>query len=161
MKKTPAATEVTTSAQDSAKFTALGRYPVRLDTVTAEVLVRLLNFETLTSLDGVFDASTTRLSAVVCYLQADYGWTINRRQIATGCKDGRVSWVMEYFLDPLTIEAAMAAGAGTWCADVRRARTALRKKAAEAVRKAAEANLAAAARRRTHPGQHDLFGATV
>lgn len=158
MKKTPAAIEVTTSAQNSAKFTALGRYPVRLDTVTAEVLARLLNYESLTSLDSVFDSSTTRLAAVVHRLESGYGWNIDRRDIAAGCNDGRVAWVTEYTINPLTIEAAQVTGAGNWCSDVRRARGVLRKKAAEAKRKAALANIAAAARRRIHPGQHDLFG---
>jgi hypothetical protein len=142
----------------SAKFTAPGSYPVRLDTVTAEVLARLLNFESLTSLVAVFDASTTRLAAVVFYLESDYGWNIERRDMAAGCNDGRVAWVTEYTINPLTIEAAMAAGAGKWRADVRRARAALRRKAAQAQRQAALANIAAAAaRRRIHPGQSALF----
>ncbi len=157
--KAPATTEVTTSAcqHSSAEFTAPGAYPVRLNTVTAEVLVRLLNYERLTGLEAVLDISTTRLAAVVCYLQSDYGWTIDRRDIANGCKDGRVSWVTEYYLNPLTIESAMAAGAGKWCAEVRRARAALRKKAAQAQRQAALANIAASARRHAHPGQRALF----
>ena len=156
--KTPAATEITTSAcqHSSAKFTAPGRLPVRLGTVVAEVLARLLNHESLTSLDAVFDASTTRLAAVVFYLESDYRWTIERRDIAAGCKDGRVAWVTEYRLDPLTIEAAMAA-AGKWCADVRRARAALRRKATQAKQQATVANIAASARRRVHPGQGGLF----
>ena len=157
--KAPAATEITTSAcqHSSAEFTAPGTYPVRLDTVVAEVLARLLNHESLTGMEAVFGASTTRLAAVVHYLESDYGWTIDRRDMAAGCKDGRVAWVTEYRLNPLTIEAAMAAGAGKWCADVRRARAALRKKAAQAQRQAALANIAASARRHAHPGQRALF----
>ena len=157
--KTPAATEITTSAcqHSSAKFTAPGRFPERLDTVTAEVLVRLLNHESLTGMEAVFGASTTRLAAVVFYLESDYGWSIERRDMAAGCKDGRVAWVTEYRLNPLTIEAAMAAAAGKWCADVRRARAALRKKAAQAQRQATLANIAASARRHVHPGQRALF----
>lgn len=156
--KRPTPTNGKPSALDGAEFNPPGNYPERLDTVTAEVLMRLLNYEALTSLDGVFDASTTRLSAVVHYLEQAYGWTIDRRDMATGCKDGRVAWVMEYFLGPRTIKTAMAASAGAWCSDVRRARAALRKKAAEAERRAVLANIAAAtARRRAQPGQHDLF----
>lgn len=158
MKKRPTPTNEKPSApRSSADSIVPGSYPARLNTVTAEVMVRLLNYERLTGLEAVLDISTTRLAAVVCYLQSDYGWTIDRRDIANGCKDGRVSWVTEYYLDPLTIEAAMAAGAGKWCADVRRARAALRKRAAQAQRQAALANIAAAARRRLHPGQTDLF----
>ena len=65
MKKTPATTEVTTSAcqHSSVKFTAPGRLPVRLGTVVAEVLARLLNHESLTGMEAVFGASTTRLAA--------------------------------------------------------------------------------------------------
>ena len=160
--KTASTTAMMPTAPSKAKFTPPGHYPERLDTVTAEVLMRLHNHESLTSLDGVFDASTTRISAVVCYLKSDYGWVIDRRWIANGCKDGRVSLVKEYFLSPSTIEAAMAAGAGAWCSDVRPARAALRKKAAEAGRRAALANIAAAsARRRAQPGQSDLFAGAV
>lgn len=155
--KRPTPTNGKPSALDGAEFNPPGHYPERLDTVTAEVLARLLNYETLTGLDSVIDSSTTRLSAYVNTLQSKYGWTIDRRDIANGCKDGRVSWVKEYYLNPLTIEAAMAAGAGKWCADVRRARAALRKKAAQAQRQAALANIAASARRHVHPGQRALF----
>lgn len=156
--KRPTPTNGKPSALDGAEFNPPGHYPERLDTVTAEVLARLLNHESLTGMEAVFGASTTRLAAVVHYLESDYGWTIDRHDIATGCKDGRVAWVTEYRLNPLTIEAAMSAGAGKWCADVRRARAALRKKAAQAQRQAALANIAAAAaRRRAQPGQSDLF----
>ncbi len=162
MTKRPTPTNGKPSALDDAKFTPTGDYPDRLDTVTAEVLMRLLNYETLTSLDGVYDANTTRLSAVVFYIEQAYGWTIDRRDMATGCKDGRVAWVKEYFFDPRTIEAALAAGAGAWCSDVRRARAALRKQAAEAERRAVLANMAAAtARRRAQPGQSDLFAGAM
>lgn len=156
--KRPTPTNGKPSALDSANRITTLHLPKHLNTVVAEVAMRLLNYETLTSLDGVYDASTTRLAAVVEYLEKKYGWNIDRRDMAVGCKDGRVAWVKEYFLDPLTIEAAMAAGAGAWCSDVRRARAALRKKAAEAERRAVLANIAAAtARRRAQPGQSDLF----
>ncbi len=158
MKKRPTpANEKSSTPRSSADSIVPGTYPVRLNTVVAEVLARLLNYECLTGLDAVFDASTTRLAAVVHYLERDYGWTVDRRDVATGCKDGRVAWVTEYSINPLTIEAAMAAGAGKWCSDVRRARAALRKKHVEAERRAALANIAAAARRRLHPGQFDMF----
>ena len=157
MTKRPTPTNGKPSALAGAEFNRPGHYPERLDTVTAEVLARLLSHESLTGMEAVFGASTTRLAAVVHYLESDYGWTIDRCDIAAGCKDGRVAWVTEYRLNPLTIEAAMAAGAGAWCAEVRRARAALRKKAAQAQRQAALANIAASARRHVHPGQRALF----
>ena len=58
-----------------ARIIATGGYPAKPATVTAEVLARLLAGEKLTSLDGVRDASTTRLSAVVLLLMLiGSGW---------------------------------------------------------------------------------------
>ena len=48
-------------------------FPFEQDTVCAEVLCRLLCGERLTSLDAVGEASTTRLSAHVFYLEDGYG----------------------------------------------------------------------------------------
>ena len=120
----------------------LARFPVRCNTVIAEVLARLLRYERLTGLDAVFDASTTRLAAVVHSLQDAYGWTIERKDKATGCNDGRVAWVSEYYIEPGAVAAAMEGEAAHWCASVWRERTALRAKAAEAKRKAERLNLA-------------------
>lgn len=131
------------------------RLPVRQNTVTAEVLCRFLSYERLTGLDAVFDASTTRLAAYVHYL-AGYGWTAETTDKATGCADGRVAWVAEYWLPGETIAAAMAAGAGAWCDSVRVARKALRATAAQARREAERTNAARRARR-DHPGQGWLF----
>ena len=63
-KKTPEPQKGNPSAPSSADFTLPGRLPLKQNTVTAEVLSRLLNGERLTSLDGVYEASTTRLGAV-------------------------------------------------------------------------------------------------
>lgn len=121
---------------------AVGTYPSKADSVSAEVLARMLNFERLTSLEAVNAASTTRLSAVVHYLAKEYGWRIEVTDKATGCKDGRVSWVAEYWLRNEAVSRAMAGGAAKWCNDVRAARTALKAKAAEARRKAERLNAA-------------------
>jgi hypothetical protein len=139
-----------------ARIIATGGYPAKLATVTAEVLARLLAGEKLTSLDGVREASTTRLSAVVHYLHTEYGWPIEAEDKAAGCRDGRVSWVAEYALPPDSIACAMAAGAAAWCTDVRRARAVLRANAARASRYAERIN---AARNpcRYSPGQRGLF----
>ena len=48
----------------------IGTFPTRLNTVTAEVLGRLLEGESLTGMDAVFGCSTTRLAAVIHYLTA-------------------------------------------------------------------------------------------
>lgn len=131
-------------------------FPRRTNTVTAEVLARLLNYERLTSLDAVSEASTTRLSAVTHYLGKEYGWPIEADDKAAGCRDGRVAWVAEYFLAPDIIARVMAAGAGVWCAKVRAARRARRTQAAQARRNAERANASRSARR-SHPGQPGLF----
>lgn len=139
-----------------------GTLPKRLATVTSEVLARLLCGECLTSLDSVVDSSTTRLGAFIHRLSDDYGWQIESVPFAAGCVDGRVSWPHRYYLRPEIIATARAAGAEAWCKGVRRARAALRKKAAEARREAERRNEAmAAARRRADQGQFalDLGGA--
>lgn len=132
-------------------------FPAKPNSVTAEVLSRLLRRERLTSLDGVSEASTTRLAAVVHYLETVYGWTIQRRDKATGCRDGRVAWVVEYSVSDEHIEAAMAAGAATWCASVRVARAERRVLAPWAYQQADKLN-----RKRApihNPAQGNLFGA--
>lgn len=151
---TPQIAESSATRQGAPIITA-GGLPTKLASVCAEVLARLLNHERLTSLDAVHDASTTRLSAVTFYLCESYGWQIEAKDKAAGCRDGRVAWVSEYFLPADIIASAMAAGAGAWCAKVRAARSALRAKAADARRMAERAN--AARKSRPHPGQWGLF----
>lgn len=107
-------------------------FPPKLASVTAEVLVRLLNGERLTSLDAVAGASTTRLAAVVHYLTTAYGWPISSRDKAAACRDGRTAHVAEYFMPSSTIESAMATGGASWCASVRAARAAQRVGGSEA-----------------------------
>lgn len=136
-----------------AQIIAAGVLPAKLQTVTSEVLARLLNGERLTAIDAVHEASTTRLSAVVHYLESDYRWTIERHDKATGCRDGRVAWVAEYWIESGIAARALAAGAEAWCKQVREARRKLRTKAALAQRLAARANKAAP----SLPGQWGLF----
>ena len=132
-----------------------GRLPRRQDTVTADVLARLMSGEQMTGLEAVIDSSTTRLAAFVWYLQEAYGWTINRTDKLVNCKDGRSATVTVYFLAPDVIGRAAAAGDSAWCADVRVARRALRAKVAEARRRAVTAN--SARKRQPHAGQYNLF----
>lgn len=117
------------------------RFPSRLASVTAEVLARLLRGERLTSLDAVAASSTTRLAAVIDYLTGQYGWAIDRKDLAAGCRDGRVAWVREYHLSAQVIANAQAAGGDGWCAGVWQERQQLRTKAPEARAAATRANL--------------------
>ena len=136
-----------------------GILPARKHTVTAEVLMRFLGGEHLTSLDGVFGASTTRLSAVVHYLLTRYEWPIEKTDKAAGCKDGRVAWVAEYSLHRDAISHAMRTGAASWCEEVRIARRKLRKDAPRA-RATAERMNSYPRRARpmwAQPGQGSLF----
>lgn len=148
--KTPAATEITTSAPNSAQ--SIGHLPQRQDTVTAEVLRRLIEGERLTSLAGVYEASTTRLGAVVFSLRESHGWICDTRDRAAGCKDGRVAWVTEYRLcEAQRITAAQCPEVLKWCRQVREARAKRRTEAAQAAHRAAVLNAARAM-------QHELFG---
>lgn len=155
-KKTPEPQKGNPSAPSSADFTLPGRLPLKQNTVTAEVLSRLLNGERLTSLDGVYEASTTRLGAVKYSLEKNHGWHIEATDKAAGCIDGRVAWIVEYHLHPEAIGKAMAAGAAAWRNGVRWARMERRKKAAQAEREAARMN-EARRKQRQYIGQSSLF----
>ena len=139
---------------------APGTLPKRKNTVIAEVLSAALTGEVLTGMDGVFNASTTRLAAHVGDIETRYGWIFSRRYKVMGCRDGRVVTIVEYSLAPEVIEAAMQAGAADWCKAVRVARLALRAQAAKAKAAAEKSNSAVAMRRRAvaSHGQSDLFG---
>ena len=154
--KTPEPQKGNPSAPSSADSTTPGRLPKRQNTVTAEVLARLLRGERLTSMDGVFQASTTRIGATKHSLEKTHGWSVHATDKAAGCNDGRVSWIVEYHLHPQAISKAMAAGAGAWCDDVRKARLERRKKAAESMREAARLNEARRSRRQ-HDSQLSIF----
>lgn len=67
---------LTKYATDSIAIPAIltGTFPARHNTVTAEVLSRLIRGKNLTGMDAVFCANSTRLSAVIFYLTEDYGW---------------------------------------------------------------------------------------
>ena len=153
---TPRSTKAEQSAPNKRQFTGIGGFPARKNTVTADVLARLLNGERLTSLDAVHEVSTTRLGAVKFSLEETHGWNIRATDKAAGCNDGRLAWIVEYHLHPEAIEKAMAAGAGAWCEGVRKARLERRRKAAQAIREAARVN-EARRNQRFRPGQRNLF----
>jgi hypothetical protein len=154
--KTPTTTEVMMSEALAGGSILAGSFPFRKNTVTADVLRRLLESERMEGLGTVYQSSTTRLAAVINYLAEKYGWFICREDKANGCRDGRVSTVSVYWLLPSTIADAKAKGAAVWCADVRTARLRLRAKAAEAKRYADAIN--ANRKQRQQVGQGDLFG---
>lgn len=155
--KTPDPKKSESSAtRTGAPIIAHGELPGKPDTVTAEVLARLLNHERLTCLDAVNEASTTRLSAVTFSLRKAYGWPIEKIDKAVGCRDGRVALVSEYFLAAEVVAHAMAAGAGLWCSKVRAARLKRRANAAQAKRQASRANAARKAYRE-QKNQQGLF----
>lgn len=143
------------SATENAIF--MGAFPSQKNTVIAEVLCQLLNGNHLTCMDAVFNASTTRLSASVWSLENSHGWSIERRDIDVGTKDGRVAVVTAYFLNRATIRKAFDAGALQFCRGVKAARAALRKEASSAKKEADKSN-ARRALARFDPNQRPLFG---
>lgn len=147
--------ELAAADQGAVIFTC-GELPGRKSTATSEVLARLLNYERLTGMEAVLGVSSTRLAAIVEYLERRYRWVISRENKVTGCSDGRVATIKEYFFLPEVIESAVAKGAAGWRMEVQAARRTLRAKAAEAKRTAERVN---ANRRRVHQctGQFGLF----
>ncbi len=135
----------------------IGAFPTRHNTVTAEILARLIGGENLTGLDAVYCASTTRLAAVVDYLGTSYGWTIDRVDMDVGCNDGRVAVVRAYYLNRATIRRAFDAGALEFCRSVKDARAKTRKHANKAKAEADRRNAARIAAR-LDPNQGSLFG---
>jgi hypothetical protein len=160
--KTPDPTKAESSAPDSANSNnpelALGRFPIHKNTVTAEVLTRLLEGGNLTGMDAVNKCSTTRLAAAVHYLERDYGWTIDRTDIDVGTTDGRIAVVKVYYLRRTTIRRAFEAGALAFCSSVKTARATTRKHAPKAKKDAAKRNAARAAAAKFEPSQRLLFG---
>ena len=134
----------------------VGAFPTRRNTVTAEILSRLFQGENLTGMDAVFCASTTRLAAVVDYLETAYNWKIDRVDIDVGCNDGRVAVVRAYYLNRPTIRRAFDFGAFEFCQSVKEARAKTRKHAPKAKAEAAKRNAARAAAK-FDPNQFSLF----
>ena len=152
----PAKDQTKHSTDFKANSVFIGGFPTRRNTVTAEILSRLLQGENLTGMDAVYCASTTRLAAVVDYLEKAYGWTIDRVDIDVGCNDGRVAVVRAYYLNRATIRRAFDAGALEFCRSVQEARAKTRKHASKAKAEAAKRNAARAATN-FDPNQGALF----
>jgi hypothetical protein len=142
------------SAPDKRDYTP-GTLPKRINTVTADVLACLLESQTMTGMKSVFKEHTTRLSAVIHYLESPrYGWTIDRRTVSTGTNDGRVAEISAYWLSQATIAQAFEAGAREWIDRVKTARTERRKQTDACKRVAHHKN----AVRKIDPRQGGLWG---
>ena len=152
----PAKTQTKDSADFKADARFIGAFPTRRNTVTAEILARFFQGENLTGMDAVYCASTTRLAAVVEYLEKAYGWTIDRVDMDVGTNDGRVAVIRAYFLPRATIRRAFDSGALQFCHSVKEARAKTRKHAAKAKAEAAKRNTARAAAK-FDPNQGFLF----
>jgi hypothetical protein len=126
------------SAPNCLNFKA--RFPSRFNTVTAQVLQKLLAGETLTGMDAVFNASTTRLGAYIHALKRDYGWHCEHRDIAVSCKDGRVTEIRAYFFSSETIALALGMNPDDFCQKVVAARAKLRREQQRAQAEAARRN---------------------
>ena len=110
----------------------------------------------MTGMDAVFDCSTTRLAAVIHYLDGEYGWNIDHVDIDVGTNDGRVALIRAYFLPRAVIRRAFDAGALEFCRSVKEARAKTRKQAPKARAEADKRNAARAAAR-FNPHQDSLF----
>lgn len=135
-------------AGDTANYTP-GGLPTRKNTVVAAVLASLLESKAMTGMESVFKQSTTRLGAVIHYLENKYDWQIPRRDVATGTSDGRVANISAYWLPQATIAQAFEAGARDWIESVKTARTERRKQSDKCKADAAKINA------RKHFKSHD------
>lgn len=148
-----------TSAPDKRNYNP-GTLPKRINTVTAAVLAGLLESNVLTGMDSVFKQNTTRLGAVVHRLEREYGWCIDRRDVATGTSDGRVATISAYWLPQATIAKAFDAGAREWIDSVKAARAERRKQSDKCKANAARLNAARKHCKSHDPRQENLWGAS-
>ena len=155
--KTPDLPEGKPSAPDKTHST-IGTLPARRNTVTAAVLASLLESKTLTGMDSVFKQNTTRLGAFVHRLERDYGWNIDRREIATGTTDGRIAFITCYWIAQSTIARAFEVGAREWIGSVNEARTERRKQSAKCKTEAARLNTIRKRFKTQDPRQGSLWG---
>jgi hypothetical protein len=70
----------------------------------------MLRGEQLTAMDGVFDASTTRLASDVHVLRRKLGWDVIKEEIQVPTADGRIAEVARYSLAAAVIAATKASG---------------------------------------------------
>lgn len=146
-----------TSALDKCDSTP-GTLPSRRNTVRAAVLAAMLESDVMTGMDSVFKQSTTRLGAVIYALEHEYGWRIERRDIATGTNDGRIATIAAYWLPQATIAKAFEADARQWVDGVNAARAERRKESEKCKAQAVRTNAARKLRTPTDPRQSNLWG---
>ena len=156
MKTPPNQTEFE-SAPDKRNYNP-GTMPKRINTVTAAVLAGMLESNTLTGMESVFKQNTTRLGAVIHRLTRDYGWHIERRDIATGTSDGRIATISAYWLPQTTIAQAFEAGARQWIESVKAARAERRKQTGKCKTDAARINATRKHFKAHDPRQENLWG---
>ena len=135
-----------------------GTLPHLRNTVIAAVLASLLESNTLTGMDSVFKQSTTRLCAVIHRLERDYGWRIERRDMAAGTNDGRIASISAYWLPQATIAKAFEAGARDWVESVKVARAARRKESEKCKAHAVRLNASRKFSKPQDPRQSRLWG---
>lgn len=108
-------TEATEStALPSVASVPVGKFPKRIDTVTAEGLAKFLRHEHLDGMDGM-KMGTSRFSSQIMTLRKSYGWPVETKDKDVHTSDGRISTVAVYSLPPEVVEAARAEGAEEWC----------------------------------------------
>ncbi|QRX84268.1 hypothetical protein [Glaciimonas sp. PAMC28666] len=146
------------SAPDERDYNLPGSLPNRKNTVTAAVLACLLESSHLTGMESVFKQSTTRLSAVIHYLERDYCWNIDRRDIVTGTSDGRIASITTYWLSQTAIAQAFETGARHWIDKVNAARAARRKQSDKCKADAARLNTCRKQFKSHDPRQGGLWG---
>ena len=155
--KTPPNQTAFESAPDKRDYNP-GNFPRRINTVTADVLAGLLESKILKGLESVYKQNTTRLGAYIHYLERDYGWRIERRDVATGTNDGRVATISAYWLPQATIAKAFEAGARDWIESVKAARAERRKQSDKCKADAARINAARRHSKTQDPRQQGLWG---
>lgn len=156
MKNAPT-TNSNESAPDKRDYTC-GTLPKRINTVTAEVLATMLESNRLTGMESVFNQCTTRLAAFVGYLQTNYGWHIERKDMVVDTKDGRTPQITVYWLSQDSITAAFDAGAREWVDNVKAARADRRKQANKKKMSAAQKKAVRNQLRKKDPRQGGLWG---
>jgi hypothetical protein len=127
------------SALDKCDYT-VGTRPARTNTVTACVLARLLEGNSLTGMESVFKQSTTRLAAFVNRLGSRYGWVIESTSLVAGTNDGRIAHISSYWLPKAVIASSYDDGARDWINKVNKALAERKNNAASCKSKAAKIN---------------------
>jgi len=156
MKNAPT-TNSNESAPDKRDYTP-GALPKRINTVVSAVIAALLESKKLTGMESVFNESTTRLAAIVHYVEKHYDWAIQRCDMTVNTSDGRTTLISVYWLPQETIALAFDAGAREWIDSVKAARAVRRKQAEKNKMSASQKSAARRQLRKQDPRQGGLWG---